>query len=1407
MTQRRSSISSNGSAGKISQRPGLHRQNSSGSMTERSFREPSPNRHVPSPVPFDNDAPPVPPLPRGYISPPPFPEKSMQRSASVEPSERTLSPLPRSKGRGVSLDRGPGMITVRQDGRGKPRVLSLNTVGEFNHASNRDSVNFSRPMSPQNSPPSSPLNRIRQRPYQTASTTTSNSAVAHTTSSQKKKADNVPSSPEGIHSQPVRKKKQKSGITGAAEATEPLNTQTPDQPSSTVSGSGQQLPELAKQTLAFHSELKPSAVDTSIDMRSAPKRKQKKPGTLTSIRPNSLHESDSDTQSERSLSSDRPQTYRARPPGLLTKQPSIVREDREAEEKEEEGTSIQKSTPKVRHSTNPATSIAQSSSIAPENRKQHGRSASQPAASVVLSTGVASNADLVNERPDDLNEENAIRHKSLSLPRAAHFSSYPNLQVQEAVMHQPPARSVSPAKSALKHFSLRGSSPLGTNSESTNKRNSQALSEASDTISIISDEGKRNTPRSKKGVKVSFEESLVVGRAATPPTSPDSPVILSPQNRSSDKISLGNFQDKKQERAISDAGMDQVMQPTPTLPTFGSIREQTELYPTKADGAIVDHKSVEAGPAQVEASTDQMIGHVFAQDFKNRTLRPAESTSTTSTGSNPLSNEVTRVEGSGSRSKTQDDLLNANTLPPSASLSAIHGKDDQPLDNDNVPKMPGHFPDSSDYSEYKQYSPFHGVDNRASIPTPASVGIAEPEPELVTALHEPRASMTDNGAEDVRAQNGISDDVIDHSDDSIYSDAEENISDLEGDGFGSINAIVESSANMQPAISGLGAGKTATPQSETTEVSSSIKTKPSPLLRNEKEISEPPSDAGWDEAQAYWSGLSQTRKEQIEQAAMTKDPDTLPMKTKPKMRKKRSQQKTRQSSSLESSSILPLPDKQHRQNEPRVSSPQSTTSKLSMLRSPQGISRNVQQRPSPRDEGLLRSLQTSTQPPISSGSKDLSQKKPRPLSAVALVDYDKSLVNERTQHNRTATAEVAPKSSNSRDTSSTKKQKSTLPKLRRVKSDASDSSSSFKRSRSPNTAANRYTMRKSMREGATDNKPLSVQTNKNNHINVRSPSPSESTTRRPFSSSGASLRTSLRGAAEPGREYHTNSPSRFGFAKSPKAKSTSSTNWRFSSRFADSSDDEAGPSLQRSRFADSSDEEEMTPVRGIPRKTGEGDSTDLEDSSAETSLAAIKPSMKTHKPSAKFEGSALVTGSLRSPSTSATSPATQGAGLQSMRAFAGQEKNKRSFFGSLAGRKRDEPRVTKSDGGALARQDPPSERWKAESIATNDAARPAIAPKSPRLQRRTTPKRFASDTWPLPAMPPKFDSRPNTSDGNDAATVTGDGNDIRAERPSLGQRRLTVQSEAVGGLNGVVLGKSGKRKRFPRLRRAFGLHD
>lgn len=1401
----------------------------------------------------------------------------------------------------MSLDRGPGMMSLRPVRRSKQQVARIDTSGESSRSQNRDSVNFSRPMSPPNSTPTSPSNAKSKKSLhdQSGSAALAAAVRAPVTVTENHDAENIQYSLQNIANRPVKKNKKVVGK-GSAEGSHFSKSARP------ISAST--IPDVQHETPVHGHGKSPSTpnFDNIEDKEAQSPRREKKISTSpTDDHPRSSYGSDSETQSEYGSSPDPPRTYNTRAARLLAKQPSVVREDRAAEEKAERNSS-RTSVKVTTQNGSAAKGSKPTSSRASETYQDHSRSAVEPVKSSVPSSVTSVNVpprssstttgEIPKETPSDAQQP-------LSPARAAHFSSQLVLQTPDLMKHQPPARSVSPAKSALKQSpSSRGPSPLGALPGSWTGRNGRAASEASDTASAISDDGTKVRPQ-RKSARVSFdEESVLVGRAASPPPSPDSPVIMSPQDKRTDGKWSAAGRNKIED--MSDIG--NVMQPTPTLPSFGSIREKNYQTPTQPFGAQTPPGSSDGLPNRAESSADQVVGHIFAQDFERK---GQSSNSSTAFGHNAA--QVTSVDGRRLQSDTPSDThasslsgngpsdaldrplildttsttplrkenpgsTSAATVPYIAILPATPRVEDDDEAQSDWLNMPGGFPLSMDSLRDGQTSASPIVDHRPTEPTPAQIGIAEPEPQPLALSHEARVPTVGHAAEVFRSQ--INSQAADEdTDGSIYSDAAEDLSDLEGDGFGSINAIVESPAkdknNVPKSIAPAGGSG----ESSGKRLKKANQKKPATLSRNESELSEPGPEEGWERAQEYWSGLSSDRKAQLEQAAARGGSDEVlderksrVATSKPQAKKKVLHEKPAQSPTSENPPFPPWPDRQYRKettkSTPPVASVKNQSARNSQPEGPPDMQRRnfVQNAGAP---ALPKPFsRNTTQNPDGSQPKGALRKKARPTSAASMDEFNFPRTGAVIGHGRATS--VGPAFNDQFNVAASPPS----PKLRRVKSNDSDSSSSFKKARPRGTENGRYTMKRSMRAGATDERPLSLPGIRGSAIDGRSPSPSRSNVRRPFSSSGPSMRTSLRGSVDADVESRTKSPSRFGFGKASKPQPKKTANPKWSSRFADSSDeDDKGRVRRSSRFADSSDDEDMAPVRGIPRRIDEGDSTELEDSPAET-----PPRSKLVPSAAKQSEGPNPAGTGESPYQTGVGSVSGNTGSQA-RIWAEKEKKKRSFFGSLGKKKHDDARIRKSDLDSPARRDTPLERPKAErglsngSLGVNTSAGAiagaasaasaagspvAVSPKSPRLQRRNTPKRFGSDSWPLPETPLKMsaiserDDRPNTSDGNGLGVVligddggrgnsnNNNNNDIgnraaaaaatTSARPELGTRRSTEPGEALSrpgtGVNGVSFGMPAteeaaaaggggggaakvntKKKRFPMLRKAFGL--
>ncbi|MCJ1465597.1 hypothetical protein MMC07_004216 [Pseudocyphellaria aurata] len=1334
MAQRRGSMSSNGSASGTAPYPGrLQRQNSSGSMTERSFRDPSPNR-ISSSGPHRDDPPPVPALPRDYM---PHSVLATRRAASVEP--RISSPIPRAS---VSVDQGPGGMPPKSK-----RITSPPSVGELGRGQARDSVNFSRPMSPHNSPPASPFSDRRAGPLAELSVPTSPRSTGGRTPGLHDGEVERFSTP----SRPVKKGGKDiaegshfaRGSSGGRPIGTALDTTPPRQPPSNSSTPSPGDPRL-------------QASQVSDDARISPKRKKKRNVPSASNedqeggeRPPSSYASDSDTQSERS---DRARTYNTRPAGLLVKQPSIVREEPESEDQEVQIPPTENLNGRLLQNDTAAKNAIPSSRVI-AGRQLHSRSASQPKATLATnkasSLGVPAAISATGaEHP--LSSTGAVRHQSPS--GRARFSSQPPFEIPPGgIQRSPPGRKASPAKPAIKSSS-RGPSPVG-----------------SVQTSVISDEDFKGASGKKK---VSFEQdSVAIGRAASP-ESQNSPVLMSPQN----KEATSKWFNKREETGPS---KDSAIQPTPALPSFGSVRERK--YETGRDEPFnaSDPKQAQS-TNRYETSSDLVIGNVLAQHYREKEQRrsndpiPSEVMSVDVTGHLPTSeNEAFNdIDDKPRASEANVRLANVGNnqsnysprpashkiqetpsstigspIPSIAVLPATPGVESAHAEPKDWFRIPGEFPYSTDSLGEDLPPASSVVQHHATDPTPADVGVAEPKPGPAVNHHEEGHSTVGRVADILRAQiHTHSHEESDDTDDSIYSDAAEDLSDIEGDGFGSINAIVESPANLKPTA------YNKEPSDMSKEPPTTTKARPSLTGRSESKLSGPASDKGWDEAQAYWSGLSQTQKQELERAAAPVAPKELKPKT---------EKKVPQSRVSDHPPLPPWPDKQYRDDVARPAT--ASTMKQSMRSSPPEISPKPNMRSSMRNgrtpKGSRNSVQSFDDPPPGVPSQNRS----RPVSAVAMVDYSKAGSKSPANSRRAVSATPVPAS-----TPTSPKGKPVTKTLRRIKSN--DSASSYRRSRDTEPDSDRHGMLRTMRGRVADDGQQSRHENRTSIYSARSPSPNGYTRR-----AAGSMPTSMRGTAGSKKQTRTSSPPLSGFWKSSKSKPASDSRTgnfrrRVYSSDEDSSDDNIRRKSHRSRF-DSSDDDGpvgLRPVRGIPGPSRKDDSTDLDDSSPEPS--PMIPGIEVNTANDK-------------------------------------EKKKRSLFRGLGGKTPD-IRSARSP----TRQEPPLERPRTARLNTSGSNRPVVSdeassPKSLKLQRKKPP-RLPSNSWPLPEMP--ADSRPNTSDGVNAGNGTRNGASAGASmRPELGTRRSTVQNENAGsGVNGVmVTGKTGKKKRFPLLRKAFGLTD
>ena len=1245
--------------------------------------------------------------------------------------------------------------------------------------------------------------------------------------------------------------------------------------------------------------------------------------------------------------------------GALLKQPSVVNEDWEGEQEQEFSEAQQREEQGLSPASSPVYPQGKKTTAANMSRKieEPQPQPKQPAAPIfhAVTTDEATSPTLPQMPKEQYLqvEQPQARTTSISPSRSTRFSDRLSSDLGTGRKHEPLPRSVSPAKSALKHHANDGSA-LDPNNQGVRD------------LSVTPDESDSNmsadgSVRRRKSARVTFEPEVeVVGTAAEPPKT-DSPTITSPQNKDVGKRGFFGFGRTKPTLTTipSEEDIEGHMRPRPQLPLFSSTRnktrrtdssesieaapsQETQRFAPKA--RAVSATSSEASStsntqdAEQGVSSDHAIGGVLAQQVASQaanfsTYAPALAPPERDPNL-PLPPEVTSVEGSGYVSDTEDDSSDVEPeervarqtpaaesyVPPKVqpteaitSASAVETAEgrsaaaqvDAPAKD--VPILAVHPPTPS--IEQTNPADQYGVAVPGGFPvsTEDLVTVENPGEPLPTSK-EPIASPPSGlgiaeSASPLAGRSGparpqpVEDSEEDSTDNaSIYSDAEEDLSDAEGDGFGSINAIVES-----PIVSAPAREIVSTPPQ-------------SPLAQVHNRPEELARAASWEEPQQKWSGIAKQIREAGAQQSPTKtreedQENSRPAQVPPQPQPVPRATKTREDGleSRKSARALPQsqPVPQIQQPTKKKKSHTATAAALAtgaVPRQPQPASvprvpkqppastRVNTARPDPgeRSSSYERAsrAQPAAQAPGSGGFRGSMRSQPapaqpeggfrsslrgQPAATEPEGGFRSSMRGQPAAPSRPKSPPQAaaapagagfrssireppprrPKSPPQTLAAPTSPPRAALQKkhippavaaqpraarpskpMQRTFSNDSDSDSSFRKTRRKKDAP-AFAMRTSMRANAA---PEPARPKSAGRGAVRSLSPPQ---RRPFSPVGepkgfrSSMRTSVdeTGPALRGQPEKRSS-SLFGKrnAKSPSPAPAKSRPFSsgLQSRLKDS-DDEHEPRKKtfRSRFQDSDDEETepqtFRPVRGIPRKAEERDSTDLEDSSdEERKVQKAKP--QSPKANRVLGEDAPVGVSQGTGPGSQDSPAKK-KGLFS-RFKSKKEKDEPSSFQPAGTSKYDEEMFEKEeteekeDGmgnmgfGSTSERDEMIRQTMAKLEAAKQqeqeqsSASTAVAPprqgmgqrvmsdSSARLQRKGMGERVMSDSWPLAEKEEgaNENSRPSTSSGVPAKTNGA------ALRPGLGQRGETGDSQA-------SYGRNGKKKRFTKLRKAFGLKD
>ncbi|KXJ93932.1 hypothetical protein Micbo1qcDRAFT_158845 [Microdochium bolleyi] len=1101
------------------------------------------------------------------------------------------------------------------------------------------------------------------------------------------------------------------------------------------------------------------------------------------------------------------------------------------------------------------------------------------------------------------------RADSISPDRRARFG--PSVSEQLSVRHHPLPRSASPIKSAMK----RSGTPSRDVSPSENGSDGHRGN-----VPILQDP----VAARKKAARVSFDErsNVIMGESAG---GADSPASSSPQNSKRPWYSaIGRS--KKRDMSLED---DEVMKPRPALPSFGSVREKKArdleerplvrpgdaARPAAEQAQRAEHLDSPEVPtyrtadeqAQLDASSDMVIGSLLARDHESRNeantsrfrepLPPVVTSigengyhmdTTTDESDNDLLNQSDIVLGDDTVQTTQmsqheepvakphttpvdSTELRSSAQPESGASAAAQPVPaiavilPSPPAHETAPKssqgqqaqyfdVPGGFPDEDSESAVNAVSETAG----------STTAIFEPEAAIqpVQPATLPQTTIVTTGPP-VQAQQ----ESDNSSDESVYSDAYEDISDMEG-GFMSIDAVVESPITKtsptfpsHPPASPLAKVHTVD-QAESFESEERGVAVPSPQIVKKSETGE-----DWSKAESFWRSLTAEKRQQLarevledEGAEADREEIATPV------RRNSSRRKSAEKRALAEAAAQSVSTKGSQRNPERMymvqpgskanhevpSSPENAHMRKS-LRGPQAskpstngppvaargsLRKSMRGAPEPRAQApapAVLSRQSSDRPSTSSGRIGNQSSNSQTQSGTGLVDT------------KAASAALA---------------KQMMPKLNRRGSDASDSS--FQRSRRPASSAG-FGFRSSMRQAPparnAASPPPRESTKGSGRWSLRSLSPPATFRRNSSSFSATSsqqngaMRQSLR------NNIDTKEPKRnsLNLSFGRNAKPASQTKSARGSRFAGSSDEEeeARPAYN-SRFNDSSDEDERpgsssqgsalsrgslrakapnsssfrktTPVPEEPE-----DSEDLPDSdddapartrgAAPPALPAIaqRPGVLSRTTSDNIGTNALRrSGSGRDAMMTTTITSNSPSSPRQRRgSFMGSilRRNKR---GDQAG-KIQRPEFTES----AARRDTPLER---DADALKEI-RADQRPSSPRTQRKLFGRK-RDENWSVPeadegvanakAGEPDFTAspvqqRPMSSSGKLVK------NPSLHQRPNLAGRRSTSLGLPAAEINGngvqrlgygvidqesiVAVSEAGgpRKKKFGTLRRMFGL--
>ncbi|KAI1504922.1 hypothetical protein F5X99DRAFT_405559 [Biscogniauxia marginata] len=1079
------------------------------------------------------------------------------------------------------------------------------------------------------------------------------------------------------------------------------------------------------------------------------------------------------------------------------------------------------------------------------------------------------------------NDSSTRRSASNSPVRQARFATGPSEGLP--VRHAPLPRSASPIKPALKRTSPspRDASPSDNSSDPSTTQQEPTI------------------PR-KKSVRVSFDDrnTMVVGEAA-PAEKSDEPTPPSPQQAKRPWYSnIGRS--KRREFTLED---DEVMKPRPALPSFGSIRDKkvretgerplvrplepvySPAAPSSPDlrpqssSTLADSETTEEPP--LGQSSDHALASLLAQDQTSRIeanisrfrepLPPivtsvegggymSDSTGSSDSDDEHLDNAVgtndTEVVPSGTTQANQitqpgavNNLQNGSTVSENTRHSPVPQQQPMSINipPENIPGIsvtqptplapehntqpetpmhqhsspPGGFPDDdSDGSRGAQ-----PLAKKADLGTSPAETIFEP----TATVHPAQANLLPQTTLATTPPLAVDDDKsTDGSEGSIYSDAQEDLSDVDGDGFMSLDAIVESpiskaASSRRHELPGDANERANTEEGESQAAQGIPIVPPS--------VSVPQGLTEWEKAKYFWRSLTAEKRLQLEREAMEdagadgdREEVALPIRRNSSRKKtyevKKSDTDTQSQGPGASNPSRPadqvkVPAVQSESTATTTHDPTGSILKQSRMRTSLREERPAKATIAQPSSGMQKTMRSN------GGTEQIDQP-----SAHRVAVQPKKLESSFSKPNQ-------PRSSKPRqqlvshESSPSPLSQGIHPALQRRASDASDSS--FKRSRAtPNKG---FGFRSTMRQPVTSQSNHEV-TRGSGRFSLRSLSPTGSPFRRSSvhsdmgSHPAGRMRHTLRsnsGSSQEGKHSSLHMPS-FGWP----SKEQSTKNAKRSSRFGDSSDDDDGmTSGFRSRFEDSSDEEDDRPsssrqtrplTRGTLRASAtapvglrkatpvpeeEEDSPELPDSDDDVDMPSPLQSPKSRTAAIAAARVGLERPNASALGTSALTRTRSGRGgfTSSVSAPALSTDDKRnSFLGILRRNKKADQagKIQRSEPmESAARRDTKLERnvGQLRGIRGDQVS-------SPRLQKKGSLRR--GEDWPLSEPGARPSSAGNLlSQSSRPASIRRPG---PAGRRSMSLGSHPARADEPGIITADGLGQK-KKKKFGALRRMFRLDE